>query len=351
MGLNEENKIRKEIIEVKEEINLLRKVRTTVEDYEDLLKDIDSLILKYIEKSNKIEKPTKNNGITSEPIKRIKTEIEYIQNKKKNFSEDYIKYFKNLDSRVGKLEDKENVFLYSKNIPEVSTLFERVNSELQVQQFHFVDQLSSNQIKSEKNQIKRYKAKNYIELFKKVKEKVLNKIEKIRDMDTLEEGESIKKKCYEEFQNFSQNILNQLTISDLDIQHSIHPTLNDLTKTSSNNLLKLGEKIKNLEFQNTVSGNNLGKKLLDMFSSGILLAHQNNYLVSFTLTSLVNPVYMQTLNQALVYANPKDFNEMKKKIEMLKEKYSKTSKKTPRNYVTDEPSVLEELNSDDDENI
>lgn len=54
-NLNEEIKIKNEIKELKHKLNQLRKVRVTIEDYKNLINDINDLILKYEEKRNKNE--------------------------------------------------------------------------------------------------------------------------------------------------------------------------------------------------------------------------------------------------------------------------------------------------------
>ena len=126
----------------------------------------------------------------------------------------------------------------------------------------------------------------------------------------------------------------------------VRPTLNDFTFTSSNNLVKLSEKIKNLQIHS--QSNKLGKNVLEMFNTNILLAHQNNYLLNFILNRLVSPSYEQTMDKVLSYSNPSYFNEMKAKIE----KYKNYSDIEAKNTNTDNVnySKIEELNSDDENN-
>jgi hypothetical protein len=58
--------------------------------------------------------------------------------------------------------------------------------------------------------------------------------------------------------------------------------------------------------------------VIDIFNKNIILAHQNNYLLSYILNYLIKPVYNHTLEKAIKFNNPKNFNDLKNKIENLK---------------------------------
>ena len=348
---NEEIKLKEEIKEMQGKVNQLRKNRSTIDDYKNLINEIKSLTIKYEEKPNKGEKPQKQIREEVNPIKNFDKQIEFIQSKKNLTPAEKIKYYENLDGRLmlkkkkGRKEEfKENVQLFSKQIPQIGTLLERVNSELLVQKFHFIEDLHKNEDLGKESEHKVQENLHYIELFKEVLKEIESKIERLSDKDTYEEAENIKEKCLNEFQNFTQNTLKEITTSNLDIQQNIHPTLVDFTFSSSNNLVKLSEKIKNLQIHSR--SNKLGKNVLEMFNTNILFAHQNNYLLNYILNRLVSPSYEQTLDKVLIYSNPNNFNEMKHKIETFKN-FNEIDEKNNNvlNY-----SQIEELNSDDENN-
>ena len=321
--INEDKKLRYNIIQLKKKLDSLKKVRTTVEEYQNLNNNIRELIKKFrrINKKReaKIYSKAERNNIT---IQNFDKGIEYVQDKKNNMSSnDYLdNYLNELDGRIyiNKTKQEENnyklnnVQLYSKNIPQIGTLFERVSSELQIRKNKYFEAIRKGD--EEIKEFERIDSKNYeyVHVFEEVINDINNKISHLVDKDTLEEAENIRDKCFSEFQNFNQNILNEITISNLDIQKAVNISLDEFIQISSSNLLKLTEKIKNLKIHSLK--NSIGRNVLDMFDKDIILAHQNNYLLSFILDKLANPVYFKTLEKGISNVNFKDFNKQQHKI-------------------------------------
>ena len=318
---NEERKLKIEIKELKNKLNKLRKARVTIDDYNNLINDINDLILSYEEKTNKNEIQKNENN---EPFKNFERKIEFFQNLKNNINDKSVyinKYLNEIDPRLNiKNEEKklsnEEIYLYSNSIPQIGTLFEQVGSELQIQKFRFLESFHKDKEKQKIYQKKNIQNKIYIQIFKDAINEVKNKINNLLDVDIYEEAENIKEKCSNEYQNFLENTLNEITISNLDIQEAVNMSLNDFIEISSNNLLKLTEKIKNLQIR--IETNKLGVNVIDIFNKNIILAHQNNYLLSYILNYLIKPVYNHTLEKAIKFNNPKNFNDLKNKIENLK---------------------------------
>ena len=318
---NEERKLKIEIKELKNKLNQLRKARVTIDDYNNLINDINELILSYEEKTNKNEIQKNDNN---EPLKNFERKIEFFQNLKNNINDKSVyinKYLNEIDPRLNiKNEEKkfsnEEIYLYSNSIPQIGTLFEQVGSELQIQKFRFLESFHKDKEKQKIYQKKNIQNKIYIQIFKDAINEVKNKINNLLDVDIYEEAENIKEKCSNEYQNFLENTLNEITISNLDIQEAVNMSLNDFVEISSNNLLKLTEKIKNLQIR--IETNKLGVNVIDIFNKNIILAHQNNYLLSYILNYLIKPVYNHTLEKAIKFNNPKNFNDLKNKIENLK---------------------------------
>jgi hypothetical protein len=360
-NLNEEIKIKNEIKELKHKLNQLRKVRVTIEDYKNLINDINDLILKYEEKANKNEIEKNDNN---EPIKNFERKIEFFENLKNNINNKSVyinKYLKNIDPRLNgnnnnntnsKNDDEkkdpsylsntpEDIYLYSKDIPQIGTLFERVGSELQIQKYRYLETFHKDKEKQKVYQRKNIQNKIYIQIFKDAIKEAKNKINELLNVDIYEEAENIKEKCLNEYQTFSENTLYEITVRNLDIQESVNLSLNDFTEISSNNLLKLTEKIKNLQI--SLETNKLGANIIDIFNKNIILAHQNNYLLSYILNNLVKPVYNITLEKALKFNNPKNFNELKNKIEELKIQIKKNPKILEKNNVKNKFDEEEEM--------
>ena len=318
---NEERKLKIEIKELKNKLNKLRKARVTIDDYNNLINDINDLILSYEEKTNKNEIQKNENN---EPFKNFERKIEFFQNLKNNINDKSVyinKYLNEIDPRLNiKNEEKklsnEEIYLYSNSIPQIGTIFEQVGSELQIQKFRFLESFHKDKEKQKIYQKKNIQNKIYIQIFKDAINEVKNKINNLLDVDIYEEAENIKEKCSNEYQNFLENTLNEITISNLDIQEAVNMSLNDFIEISSNNLLKLTEKIKNLQIR--IETNKLGVNVIDIFNKNIILAHQNNYLLSYILNYLIKPVYNHTLEKAIKFNNPKNFNDLKNKIENLK---------------------------------
>ena len=321
--INEDNKLRYNIIQLKKKLDGLKKVRTTIDDYQDLIKNIRELIKKFGGNSKKKETKyypqTSRNNIT---IQNFDKGIEYVQDKKNNMSSnDYLdKYLYELDGRIyinKTKQDEENyklnqVQLYSKNIPQIGTLFERISSELQVRKNKYFENIRKGDEEIKEFEKIDSKYNEYIQVFEEVINDINSKISDLVDKDTLEEAENIRDKCFSEFQNFNQNILKEITISNLDIQKAVNISLDEFIQISSSNLLKLTEKIKNLKIHSLK--NSIGRNVLDMFDKDIILAHQNNYLLSFILDKLANPVYFKTLEKGISTVNLKDFNKQQQKI-------------------------------------
>ena len=341
---NEEQKLKMEIKELKNKLNQLRKVRVTIDDYYNLINDINDLILKYEEKTNKNEIEKNDNN---EPLKNFERKIEFFQNLKNNINDKSVyinKYLNDIDPRLNikkpeKTEEKktssllstppEEIYLYSKDIPQIGTLFEQVASELQIQKYRYLESFHKDKEKQKIYQRKNIQNKIYIQTFKDAITEVKNKINNLLDVDMYEEAENIKEKCLNEYQNFLENTLNEITVSNLDIQEAVNMSLNDFTEISSNNLLKLTEKIKNLQIQ--LETNKLGANVINIFNKNIILAHQNNYLLSYILNFLIKPVYNNTLEKALKFNNPKNFNDLKNKIENLKIEFKNNPKILEKN--------------------
>ena len=341
---NEEQKLKMEIKELKNKLNQLRKVRVTIDDYYNLINDINDLILKYEEKTNKNEIEKNDNN---EPLKNFERKIEFFQNLKNNINDKSVyinKYLNDIDPRLNikkpeKTEEKktssllstppEEIYLYSKDIPQIGTLFEQVASELQIQKYRYLESFHKDKEKQKIYQRKNIQNKIYIQTFKEAITEVKNKINNLLDVDMYEEAENIKEKCLNEYQNFLENTLNEITVSNLDIQEAVNMSLNDFTEISSNNLLKLTEKIKNLQIQ--LETNKLGANVINIFNKNIILAHQNNYLLSYILNFLIKPVYNNTLEKALKFNNPKNFNDLKNKIENLKIEFKNNPKILEKN--------------------
>ena len=255
-------------------------------------------------------------------MKNFEKDIEYIQKKKNISNLDYINdYLEDLDGRIKNSKEDNNynsnsVQLFTKNIPQIITLFEKVSSELEVRKSNYSEIKRKNDEEIKKKNENQKKNSEYVQLFNEVIEDIEKKIKHLVDVETLNEAKNIQEKCFNEFQNFNKNTLDEITVSNLDIQKAVNISLEDFVQISSGNLIKLTEKIKNLEIHS--SANSLGRNVLDILNKDIILAHQNNHLLFFILEKVANPVYFKTLEKAIIIPNLENFNDKKKEFDKYK---------------------------------
>lgn len=361
-----EFQLKTEIRNLKDQLNQFR-LKVTVEDFTNLIQDIQRLKIKYEEKANKLRrnsiKSKENQNSVINPIHIFDKQIEYFQNRKAKAVENSLNaYYNMIDERALQSEEKKekesaNVLIFNKHVPQLLTLIERVASELQVEKYRYIDSYIKDE-ELKKIEMKKIRENNdYIALFNQVIEEVKIKIESLYDKDTFNESESIKLKCGNEYQNFKQNTLNELTISNLDLQKAEKSTLNDFIKKSSIIFQKTLEKMKNLQVNE--HSNKIGKSILDAFNDTLLIAHQNNYLLSFLLNNQVSYVYKNTMDKAYEYYNLKEFVELKRTVEVLKKEHDnkeyntylkEVSSQTYKNDKNNQSVSRSELWSDDEEN-
>ncbi len=110
--------------------------------------------------------------------------------------------------------------------------------------------------------------------------------------------------------------MDEIIVSNLNIQKAVNISLEYFVQISSGNLIKLTEKIKNLEIHS--SGNSLGRNVLDILNKDIILAHQNNHLLFFILEKVANHVCFKTLEKAIIIPNFENFNDKKKEFDKYK---------------------------------
>ena len=351
-------------------------VLNSIDECTHLIDKIKSLILLFEEKNNKKECPKKKVQNELNKESNFTKQIELTKSKKALTSQSELnQYYQNTNGKVittfpSSKEPSDStatstdtttppptVHLFSKNIPQISTLLERVNSELQVQKFYYGESIRKENDMGSAYLSEINENNKYIELLRRMINEVENKIERLSDKDTHKEIQSIKEKCDAEFHNFEQNKLNEITVAMANMNREDNRTLNEFANDSDDSLTKLSEKIRNLQVHS--KSNQIGKSVLDMFHSNILLAHQNNDLVYFILNKLVTPVYQQTLNKVASFPNPPGFNDKRKMIELLKNSISESiNKENKREMITptfdhhnkSEVSIVEELDSDDNYN-
>ena len=179
--IQEDKKLRTEIANLKRKLDGLKKIRTTVEDYNDLIKDIRELQKKIGEDSNNLEINTPINN--NEQMKNFEKDIEYIQKKKNISNSNYINdYLDDLDGRIKNEKDDNNynsnsVQLFTKNIPQIITLFEKVSSELEVRKSNYSEIKRKNDEKIKKKMKLKKKIQNmynYLMKLLKILKKKLN---------------------------------------------------------------------------------------------------------------------------------------------------------------------------------
>ena len=116
-------------------------------------------------------------------MKNFEKDIEYIQKKKNISNSNYINdYLDDLDGRIKNEKDDNNynsnsVQLFTKNIPQIITLFEKVSSELEVRKSNYSEIKRKNDEKIKKKMKLKKKIQNmynYLMKLLKILKKKLN---------------------------------------------------------------------------------------------------------------------------------------------------------------------------------
>ena len=336
----------------------------SIDECYELIGKINKLILTFKEKNNKTELPFRHIRDEVNPGINLKKQIELTEWKDSvSFNQELNKYFQNFDCRIiqsssnkdssvpssskfqtNNIQNINAIHFFSKNMPNLSTLLERVNSELKVQEFYYEEDIRKEDEIRDASRLKIEENEKLIEIFELFIKEINKRINSLSDTNSLEETKHIKDKCSQEYYNFENNTLKKIT--NLDRKEKLDKkTINEYIKDSDNNLTKLNEKIKNLT-KNPYS-NQLGQKVLNIFNMNILLAKQNNDLTKFVLNELLNPVYQETFNNVslISFLQRNNFKETKTKIQNIKQEFDDASAQNRNKDISNEC-----LDSDEDYN-
>ena len=133
----------------------------SIDECYELIGKINKLILTFKEKNNKTELPFRHIRDEVNPGINLKKQIELTEWKDSvSFNQELNKYFQNFDCRIIQSSSNKDssvssqsksqtnnipninaIHFFSKNIPNLSTLLERVNSELKVQEFYYEENI------------------------------------------------------------------------------------------------------------------------------------------------------------------------------------------------------------------
>lgn len=327
----------------------------SIDECYELIGKINKLILTFKEKNNKTELPFRHIRDEVNPGINLKKQIELTEWKDSvSFNQELNKYFQNFDCRIiqsssnkdssvpssskfqtNNIQNINAIHFFSKNMPNLSTLLERVNSELKVQEFYYEEDIRKEDEIRDASRLKIEENEKLIEIFELFIKEINKRINSLSDTNSLEETKHIKDKCSQEYYNFENNTLKKIT--NLDRKEKLDKkTINEYIKDSDNNLTKLNEKIKNLT-KNPYS-NQLGQKVLNIFNMNILLAKQNNDLTKFVLNELLNPVYQETFNNVslISFLQRNNFKETKTKIQNIKQEFDDASAQNRNKDISNE---------------
>lgn len=373
--LNEIKKYKEEITKLQNEINNnSKKVCITTDDYQNLKKKVKVLKSKYNEKIKHDNKDTQNQSSIEEMnTHKHDNQIEYFLSKKNYFNNtNYLdKYFSCLDGRtiskmkkdskkvklinknkendkeqnseINKKDNNENsVYIFSNNIPQITTLIDRVGNEVQIEKFKYLEESHKKVDKSKADESYNKKINEYIEAFDSINDLIQDKIDSINDKSAFPESENIKEKCTDEYRNFLQNTLKIITTSNLDMKKDSYTSLTEMVDSSMDNLDKLNKKVNNIKYNNR-SKNETSKNIIELFRQNIFIGQQNNGLVKFMLNKLINNVYGKTLEKGENYDIIEGYSQKKNEVDQNKRKTNLTDN-------VDNSTVkqsLEEMNNGD----
>ncbi len=340
-----EHELKEELEKLKLKKSQLGAVRTTVDEYDSLIKDIGNLIVILEDKINKLELKNKmemSNKIDANNINFFDTQIQFLADKERVMEESIKKAENQVDKAKLKIksgktahstnnekesEDKvemdknkneggsggnnnnNNESANNNRLIKVSEIISRVNTELQ---FHKHVVLNGHLKLEEETKKKDYrvkKLKEYIKTFEKAIQLTNNKIDSLMTKSSVSDVHMALVKIDLEIPNFTNNSLEKLD----KINDDSNSLLSKLSKAMTN-LEDLEEKIGN------IGGDHRSTtviKINDMFHRNIMLAKQNNILMSKVVNSSQG-LYNKLLEKIIRNDNPPNFNELKEKIDNFK---------------------------------
>jgi hypothetical protein len=199
----------------------------SIDECYELIGKINKLILTFKEKNNKTELPFRHIRDEVNPGINLKKQIELTEWKDSvSFNQELNKYFQNFDCRIiqsssnkdssvpssskfqtNNIQNINAIHFFSKNMPNLSTLLERVNSELKVQEFYYEEDIRKEDEIRDASRLKIEENEKLIEIFELFIKEINKRINSLSDTNSLEETKHIKDKCSQEYYNFENNTL------------------------------------------------------------------------------------------------------------------------------------------------
>lgn len=335
---SKEHELREELEKLKLKKTQLQGVRTNVEEYDSLIKDIQSLIVNLEDRINVLELKSKNEfgeKMDANNINFFENQIQFLTEKEKAMEDSIRKADSQADKGKLKIkmaktnikekegEDKsesdktknesnnpnQTAISHDDRLIKVSEIISRVNTELQ---FHKHVVLSSHlklEEETKKKELRVKKLKEYIKTFEKVTQLTNTKIDNLMVKSSVNEVSIILQKIQNEIPNFFTNSIKNLN----KINDDSDSLLSKLSKARAN-LSDLEEKMGNIGGDNRSS---TVIKINEMFHRNILLAKQNNILMS-QVVHCSKGLYNNILEKIVRNDNPPNFNYIKDKIEKIK---------------------------------
>lgn len=335
---SKEHELREELEKLKLKKTQLQGVRTNVEEYDSLIRDIQSLIVNLEDRINVLELKSKNEfgeKMDANNINFFENQIQFLTEKEKAMEDSIRKADSQADKGKLKIkmaktnikekegEDKsesdktkndsnnpnQTAISHDDRLIKVSEIISRVNTELQ---FHKHVVLSSHlklEEETKKKELRVKKLKEYIKTFEKVTQLTNTKIDNLMVKSSVNEVSIILQKIQNEIPNFFTNSIKNLN----KINDDSDSLLSKLSKARAN-LSDLEEKMGNIGGDNRSS---TVIKINEMFHRNILLAKQNNILMS-QVVHCSKGLYNNILEKIVRNDNPPNFNYLKNKIEKIK---------------------------------
>lgn len=354
---NEIRKFKIEIKKIEEELNLIKNVRTSIQDLNELITEINSVKKNYLDRKSHIKMTNnKTKTLQESEIQKYDNKLEYYQEiKQKLQKENYLSKYENfIDGRllisnnktkniyeqnktaINKLnevaEDKSNkeiyqetsnqkninneqeVYLFKKNLPKLSFIFERTLNEEQNKKIKYIEK-----VYKESKSYKPNHMDDYSKIFDDIILKIKEKIDEINEKNFVSENEVIKNKCFAEYKkNFIPNTLNHCTTLKMNDLNSF-TSLREMIHNSKINLNKLDLKIKNIKY-NDKKKNIFSKDIINIFQQNIMISQQNNNLMNFILKKLINNVYQNISENVIIFPDIPGYSQLKSKIDKIKNK-------------------------------
>jgi len=305
-----------ELQKLKVEYGLIKKVRTSIADYEELIKDIEVIINKMKDKKNKIELFSNiNKDINTDNMHNVKAyskQLDYLSEKNeeidayKSNSLNFVEKSKFRHQNIN-FENQDEDSIYKMEIikGKTSGIYEKVRKEIDYMRNIKISNFWKSELDRKIIDKRQKNLKDIISIFENVitesKEIIANKYKK----DEIKNFNHILEEIKNEFPTLKISRL-AISANNKNIDDSLYQNIYQ----SNKNIENVSDKLSNMIWNRN---NSFIESTLSMVNSTISLSKQNNKLME-QITKYSKNYYSALYERFITNENPENFNNLKREI-------------------------------------